>query len=351
MIVDTQADSPERQPRSAALLFSWLPRPIQLAAALLLLVIGVGVLGYMLIEGWSAWDALWMIFITLTTIGYGEVHTLSDGGRLWTIALIISGVSVGTYTLTRVTALLVEGTLLDELRSSRRRWKMTRLSNHYIIVGAGRLGVSVIEEITASGGQVCVIERDPERAADLVRRGLLVIRGDGANDDVLREAGIERARGMAVAVPSGAEAIFVTLSARHLSSTLPISTRASDQEEVIKARRAGATSVVSPFRMGGWRMAHGLIRPDTSNFLDLATLAANDELLIDELLLTEGSRLVGKTLSALGLRQDYGVLVVAIRRADGQMIAAPDGDIHLAVGDVLIVVGRSEGVRSLAGAI
>ncbi|MFT5679149.1 MAG: voltage-gated potassium channel [Myxococcota bacterium] len=350
MIVDTQSSSPKQQAGSADLM-SWLPRPIRYATALLLLIIAVGVVGYMVIEGWSAWDALWMIFITLTTIGYGEVHPLSDGGRLWTVALIISGVSVGTYALTRITALLVEGTLLDDIRFSRRSWQMTRLSNHYIIVGAGRLGMSVIDEVTASGGQVCVIERDPERIAALSRRGLLVIQGDGSNDDVLREAGIARAQGMAVAVPSGAEAIFVTLSARHLSPDLPISTRASDQEEALKARRAGATSVVSPFRMGGWRMAHGLIRPDTSNFLDLATLAANDELLIDELLLKEGCRLVGQTLGALGVRREYGVLVVAIRRASGQMLAAPDGDVTLEVGDVLIVVGRSEGVRALAQAL
>lgn len=350
MLVDNQSSPPTTSSHPSGLL-SWLPRPIQYATTLLLLIIAVGVVGYMVIEGWSAWDALWMIFITLTTIGYGEVHPLSDGGRLWTILLIISGVSVGTYTLTRFTALLIEGTLLDDLRSSRRSWKMKRLSNHYIIVGAGRLGMSVIEEVTTSGGAVCVIDREAQHLSALIKRGVQVIQGDGANDDVLREAGIMRAQGMAVAVPSGAEAIFVTLSARHLHPTLPISTRAADNEEAIKARRAGATSVVSPYRMGGWRMAHGLIRPDTSNFLDLATLAANDEMLIDELLLTEGCDLIGQTLGSLGVRRAYGVLVIAIRRASGQMLAAPDGDHMLEVGDVLIVVGKSEGVRALASVL
>jgi len=332
-------------------LLPWLPRSIQYAVVLLVLIILAGMSGYMLIEGWSAWDSLWMIFITLTTIGYGEVHPLSDGGRLWTMALILVGVSVGTYTLTRLTALLVEGTLIDELRQSRRLWKMSKLRDHYIIVGAGRLGMSAIEEITTSGGTVCVIERDPERIAALARRGILVISGDGSNDDVLRQAGIEHARGMAVAVPSGAEAIFVTLSARHLSPDLPISTRAADPEEEIKARRAGATSVVSPFRMGGWRMAHGLIRPDASNFLDLATLASNDAMLIDDLLLSKDSPLLGQSLRSMNMRKEYGVLVVAIRRVDGQMIAAPDADVILEPDDVLIVVGPSEGVEKLASAL
>ena len=228
---------------------------------------------------------------------------------------------------------------------------MSKLRDHYIIVGAGRLGMSVIEEITSSGGTVCVIERDPDHVAALTRQGILVISGDGANDDVLRQAGIENARGMAVAVPCGAEAIFVTLSARHLCPDLPISTRAADAEEEIKARRAGATSVVSPFRMGGLRMAHGLIRPDASNFLDLATLASNDAMRIDDLMLSQDSPLLGKSIRSLSMQERYGVLVVAIRRLDGQMIAAPSADVIFASGDVLIVIGPSEGVETLSRAL
>ena len=349
MLVDSSETS--RPPPVQRSTVPWVPRSIQVAAALLVLITVVGTVGYMVIEGWSALDALWMIFITLTTIGYGEVHPLTDGGRLWTIGLIITGVSVGTYTLTRMTALLIEGKLLAEMRQSQRSWRMSRLSDHYIVIGAGRLGMSVIEEITSSGGQVCVIEQEPDRIALLNSRGILVVEGDGANDDVLRRAGIMRAQGMAVAVPSGAQAIFVTLSARHLNPSLPISTRAADAEEATKARRAGATSVVSPFRMGGWRMAHGLIRPDTSNFLDLATLSRNEELLLDELILHQGSQLVDQTLRSLQVRKRYEVLVVAVRRADGTMIAAPEADVRLQAGDVLIVVGKSEGVRRLASAL
>lgn len=326
----------------------WNTRALITSLLLLVLVVAMGSLGYTIIEGWSIWDGFWMVLITLTSIGYGEVHPLSDLGRLWTILVIISGLSLATYVLARTTAVVVEGTLLNTLRSRHRRRAVNHLNNHYIIVGAGRLGASVVDEVHGAGMQICVIEHDPEKAAEMERRGVHVIVGDGADDATLRQAGIDRAAGLAVAVPSGAQAIFVTLSARHLAPSLPIATRAADQQEAIKARRAGATSVVSPYRMGGWRMAHGLIRPSTSNFLDLATLSAHENVLIDEITLQAQSTCCGKTLQALEIRSTYGVLVVAIRRQDGEMIAAPAAESRLLAGDVIIVVGPPDGVQRFA---
>jgi voltage-gated potassium channel len=325
----------------------WTLRPLIISIVLLLLVISIGTLGYTLIEGWSPWDGFWMVLITLTSIGYGEVHPLSDAGRGWTVLIIVSGLSLGTYALTRITAVVVEGDLLKTLRDRKRRRDVSKLSNHYIVVGAGRLGTSVIDEVRGAGLQVCVIERDSELAAVVEKKGVPVIIGDGADDSVLRLAGVDRAAGMAVAVPSGAEAIFVTLSARHLAPKLPIATRAGDQQEAIKARRAGATSVVSPFRMGGWRMAHGLIRPSTSNFLDLATLSAHEDVLIDELLISDKNFVCDQSLLDMDVRARFGVLVVAILRRDGEMIAAPAAATLLCAGDVVIVVGPPEGVRRL----
>lgn len=320
-------------------------RPLLVSSILLLLVISIGTVGYVLLEGWTAWDGFWMVLITLTSIGYGEVHPLTNIGRAWTVFVIVSGLSLGTYALTRLTASVVEGDLLQTLHNRRRRRRVSQLSDHYIIVGAGRLGVSVIDEVRGAGLDVCVIERDPELARRVEQRGVPVIVGDGADDEILRRAGVERAAGMAVAVPSGAEAIFVTLSARHLAPLLPIATRAADQQEAIKARRAGATHVVSPFRMGGWRMAHGLIRPSASNFLDLATLSAHEDVLIDELLVGDTSKVCDSTLRSLNIRARFSVLVVAILRRDGEMVAAPPADAPLRGGDVVIVVGPPEGVR------
>ena len=173
------------------------------------------------------------------------------------------------------------------------------------------------------------------------------MRGDGANDDVLRAAGILRARGIAIAVSSSAEAVFVTLSARELNPELNIVTRVADSEHALKAKRAGASSVVSPHTMGGWRMAHGLVRPHASSFLDLATLASHAELLLEEFEMPPGSALAGRSLGDLRLGEQLGVLIVAIRRSSGAMIPTPSANEVLAAGDVLIAIGAPAKVRAL----
>ena len=229
----------------------------------------------MWIEHWRMLDAVWMVVITLTTIGFGEVHAMSDGGRVFAMGLILAGVSVGTYSMTGLTTMVVEGRLQNWVRNRQRRKEMDALRNHFIVVGFGRLGQAIAEELHASQVPVCVVERDAEKfAASEASRRFPVVLGDGAQDDVLRQAGIERARGLAVAVESNATAIFVTLSARELSPRLTIVTRVDDPADAIKARRAGASSVVSPYNMGGWRIAHELVRPHATSFLDLLTLAA-----------------------------------------------------------------------------
>jgi voltage-gated potassium channel len=320
-------------------------RPVLLGLVALCAVLAGGTLGYMAIEGWSALDALWMVMITLTTIGFGEVHPLSPNGRLFTLGLIVAGLGIGTYTMTQITAQVVEGRFGAALATRRRRRQLETLNDHFIVVGYGRLGQTIVEELRASGVRVCVIEKDPKAIADLHALGLPLVDGDGSTDDVLRLAGIGRARGVAVAVSSSAEAVFVTLSARELNPTVNIVTRVADAEHAVKARRAGASSVVSPHTMGGWRMAHGLVRPHASSFLDLATLATHAEIQLDEFVVHPASALVGNTLKRQRVAERFGVLVVAIRRADGKMVATPDASTELAAHDVLIVIGAPEKVQ------
>jgi len=324
-----------------------IQRPILVAAAALLGVLGLGTYGYVAIEGWTPFDAFWMVVITLTTIGFGEVHHLSDAGRIFTIGVILAGVSIGTYTMTQVTQLLIEGKMGEALRARSRRRRMDALRDHYIVVGYGRLGQTIVEELVASGSAVCVIEKDAASVAQIETLGHAAVQGDGANDDVLRAAGIQRARGIAIAVSSSAEAVFVTLSARELNPELNIVTRVADSEHAVKARRAGASSVVSPHTMGGWRMAHGLVRPHASSFLDLATLASHAELLLEEFEMSPGSPLAGRSLGDLRLGEQLGVLIVAIRRASGQMVPTPSAGEVLAAGDVLIAIGAPAKVRAL----
>ena len=301
----------------------------------------------MSIEGWGVLDALWMVVITLTTIGYGEVHPLSPEGRAFTILLIVSGLGVGTYAGTQLTWAVLDGDLFKAYRDRQRRRMMRNLNNHQIVIGYGRLGRIVARELIDAGHTVAVIERDPVVAEEVAAMGVPVIHGDGADDELLREVGIERAKGMAITAAPMAEAIFITLSARQLNPEIPILTRVESDEGAVKARRAGATGVVSPHIMGGWRMAHGLTRPHTTTFLDLATLAEHDDIMLDEIEVEQASGMHEWTLSDLGIRHQHGVLIVAIRRRTGEMLVTPQASTQFYVGDVLIVIGEPAKVRLL----
>ena len=223
---------------------------------------------------------------------------------------------------------------------------MKRLNHHYVVIGYGRLGRTIAEELRAEKVGVAVVERDPALVQQAERDGFPAIPGDGTDDELLKQAGIARAKGVAVAIPSSAEAVYVTMSCRQLNAELNIVTRVSDPGQAAKAVRAGATSVVNPHVMGGWRMAHGLLRPHASSFLDLATLATHDEIAIDELAVPEGSAMAGRTLGQLGLA-DQGVLVVAIRRTDGTLVPTPRASAEIHAGDVLIALGAPGAMAEL----
>jgi voltage-gated potassium channel len=321
-------------------------RSLVLSVLALLAIVGGGVGGYMAIEGWTALEALWMVVITLTTIGFGEIHPLSPLGRVFTIGLVLSGLGVGTYTMSRVTVALLEGELAAAIRQRRRERTMKQLHDHHIVVGYGRLGKTIAAELHQSGHQVCIIEENAALVEVARTRYQHVLQGDGGRDDVLLEAGLLRARGLAIATPDPADAVLITLSARQLAPKLPIVTRVTSDEVGVKARRAGATQVVSPHSMAGWRIAHSLIRPHSTGFLDLAMMAEHDGIQIEEMTLPANSPLDGRSLAELMIGQKHGVLVIAIRRPDGTLVPTPPADTRVAEGDVLIVIGAPERVRA-----
>ena len=309
-------------------------------------VITFGVAGYHQIEGWNLSDSLWMVIITLTTIGYGEVKPLTEEGRLFTLLVIIGGVSTGTYTLGKVTRYVIEGGLIEDLRSERTRRKMKKLNDHYIVVGLGRLGREVIAELTHAGRAVVGIDTLPERIEQTEGLRLGIV-GDGSSDSVLTQAAIERARGMAIATKSSAINIYVTLSARQLNPDLHILTRVDDEGADEKALRAGADEVIRPYGISGTRMAQGLLRPHAANFVDLAIGRSFGDFALEDIAIGKQDEYHGK-LSDLDIPKKHRVMVIAIRKAEGQLLTAIDKDTLLDENDVAVVIGRPADIGTFA---
>lgn len=231
---------------------------------------------------------------------------------------------------------------------------MKKLKDHCIVVGYGRLGRVVVEDLLRNGVPVCVVERDPALVEEIERQGHVpVVQGDGSSDDTLRLAGIERARGMAIALPSAAEAVYASMSASQLNPTLNIVTRIDDPEATFRARRVGARQVINPYRIAGWRMAHGLLRPSATNFLDLATFSVHEEFAVDEQFIPEGCPFAGRSLRELNIGAERRLLVVAIQKSDGSLLATPAGNVVIEPGDTVIVLGDPtrlvEFARAVAG--
>jgi len=334
-------EHPGHGPSHAGPATTW--RTIRWSVVALLAVVGVGTLGYVVLEGWSALDALWMVVITLTTIGFGEVHPLTPAGRVFSLGLILGGVAVATFAVSRLTAALMGGEMVRVFRQRRKEHRMKALKDHYIVVGYGRLGRVIVEDLLRDGATVCVVEKDPVLVADLEAEDRVpIVHGDASSDAVLREAGVERARGLAIALPSSAEAVYVSMSARQLNADLEIVTRVDEAEATDRARRVGAQQVVSPYQIAGWRMAHGLLKPSTARFLDLATFSMESPFSVDEVEIPQGSPLAGRTLREMRVGSEHKVIVVAIQRADGSLVHTPGAMEELASGDTVIVIGTPE---------
>lgn len=313
--------------------------------ALFLLVLVGGTAGYHVIEGWRLLDSLWMVVITLTTIGYGETHPLSDAGRLFTMGLVISGVGLSAYTAGQLTRFVVDGELAHNLAQRKKRRTMGALSGHYIVVGLGRLGREVAAELHHRGYQVVAIELTPPSGEEHRFLSLRLV-GDASSDDLLREAVIQRARGIAVATGSDATNIFVTLSARQMNPDLHIVTRVDDEGSVQKALRAGATAVINPYGISGARMAQGLVHPHAAQLVDRAIGRAHAEFQIQDIGMGAAPGYNGP-LGDLRLPERHGVQVLAVRKPGGELITALDRATRLDPGDIAVVVGRPSDILAL----
>jgi voltage-gated potassium channel len=287
-----------------------------------------------------------MTIITLTTVGYREVHALSSYGIVFTIILLIGGVGIILYVLVSGARVILEGELQEVLGRRRLERKIKELKEHYIICGYGRMGSIVCKELKDKGIIFVVIEKNPVTSDG---KDILILDGDATSDETLKRAGVERAKGLVSVLPTDAENLFVVLSARELNPNLFIVARASDERAEQKILRAGADRVVSPYYIGGLKMAHIILKPAVMDFVEFATKSGNIELQLEEITVKKGSRLGGLALDECGIGRELGIIVVAIKKPTGRMEFSPTSKSIVEVGDTLIALGEISKLRVLEG--
>ncbi|PYP86402.1 MAG: potassium channel protein [Candidatus Angelobacter sp. Gp1-AA117] len=300
----------------------------------------IGTAGFHFIEGWSWFDSFYMVVITLSTIGYGEVHPLSHAGRVFNTALIITGVALVLLMIGALTQALLEFELSKVFGRRRMEREITHLKNHYIICGAGRVGNSVARELARKPCPFVVIESNERSLAELDPKWLVLV-GDAASEKTLREAGIDRARGLVAATTTDATNIYIVLTAKSLNPGLKIIARASEDRAERHLKTAGADVVISPYAAAGHRIAQSFLRPNVLDFLDIATDRTGKlEMVIEEIQVSEQSPLAGKTVGNSGIHHNYGVMVLAIRGIHGDIRFNPRATDLINAGDFLIAMGE-----------
>jgi len=315
---------------------------LRISIFVLIAVVSLGTVGYVTLEEMDLFDAFYMTLITISTVGFGEIKPLSDGGRILTIFIIISGISVLTFTLGQVLTIFMEGELSQLLGRRKLEKQISRLKDHYIVCGYGRIGKIVSQELADDNIPFIIIEQNPNLVEILEQVRYLYINMDATTEAALLKAGIMKAKGIVTAVHSDANNVFITLSAKGLRPDIFILARSSDEENQEKLLRAGATRVVCPYLMGGRRMFQVLKRPTVMDFIDTATIDTQLGLRMEEAVVSTKSSLLGKTLIESHIRQDFGVIIVAIKKPTGEMIFNPLPTEKLEGGDVIVVIGKKE---------
>lgn len=318
-----------------------LRKKMILSLVLLVSVVGIGTSGYMFIEEWNFWDSFYMTVITLTTVGYREIHDLSRAGQMFTVILLIGGVGTVLYALSAGAKILIEGELQDVFGRKRVEKKLKELKDHYIICGFGRMGKIIAKELSHARLSFIVIEKNDFFIDPDDREKMFVIQGDATRDELLKKVGIERAKCLISVLPTDAENLYVVLSARGLNPDLLIIARAGEEGSEQKLLRAGADRVVSPYYIGGLRMAHTVLKPAVVDFIEFATKSGNIDLQIEEITIKEGSKLVDLTLDECGIGRDLGIIIVAIKQQNGEMKFNPNFRSKVQAGDTLIAVGET----------
>jgi voltage-gated potassium channel len=323
-------------------------RKIGKGFGILLVVLAAGTAGYMLIQKWSFLDSLYMTVITITTVGYREMGPMSPTGMVFTIFVVFSGVGLIIYILGAVAQALVEFQLGPVIGRRKLLSKIRSMKNHYVICGFGRIGKIICRELKANHVPMVVIDSAPGVEPSMEQEGMAVIHGDATSEDILLEAGIERARGLVSVVRSDSDNVFITMSARGLNPNLFILSRAEEEQTEKKLMRAGANRVVMPYHIGGQKMAHAILKPAVSDFLEFTVHNRRIGLEMGEVVVSGSSKLSGVKLGDSGIRQQMDVIIIAVQKKGGEMKFNPSSQTQIEAGDTLIALGESEDISRLA---
>lgn len=326
---------------------------LQFSILALLGTITLGTVGFKVLTSWTWFTCFYFTLITVTTIGYGEPPQMTEAAHYFTVVIILTGVAIVGYTVSVLMQTILSLELIASIGKRRMRKEIHSLNKHYIICGAGRVGLRVVREITKRKMDYLIVEKDEQIATNVLEQGFRVLEGDATQDDVLRDAGIERAAGLICAVSSDPENLYITLTARDINKVVFIVARANEESAVPRLLKVGANKVVSPVITGSHQMAQFLVKPLVADFLELATMVDEHHLAIEQIYVAAGSELQNQTIRASQIRSQMNVMVIGIKRLSGEMQFNPSADTIIETGDAMIVMGDREGLErleNLAGA-
>ncbi len=323
-----------------------------LAIGLILILILTGIAGYMIIEGWSLGDSLYMTFVTISTVGFAEVHPLSGPGRLFTIGLILVSLLIIGFIITTVISFLFEGQLLHTMRERRMKHFLQQIKNHYIICGFGEVGKETAEELQRHKIPFIVLDLTIADSDKARYSSYMLMEGDASEEETLEQARIMKARGLISCLPEDPQNLFTVMTARQMNHDLHIVTRASSKRSVEKLKKAGANAVITPKAIAGKQLATVSIKPEVMRFLETISSGENGEVHIESCPLTGGSGLIGKTLRESNIGQHTGAVIIGILNAEGELRNSHTnrstiGSIELMEGDMLMAMGNNDQLQAL----
>ncbi|QPC82505.1 potassium channel protein [Phototrophicus methaneseepsis] len=323
-------------------------RRLQLTFAVLLLLTIIAVVGYMVIENMVFIDALYMTVITISTVGFGEVQTLSPTGRIFTSFLIVLGISIATTAASNAISILLGERWEHRVKKRQLEQALKELQNHYIVCGYGRMGRQIAADLKARDEKFVIVDAEEELEERLIELQLPYVIGDATHDDVLIEAGIKRARGLVAALTNDPANVLTVLSARELKPDIFIIARVTRMETESKLRVAGANRVINPYQIGGHRMALTLLRPVVHDFLDqIFHFGEGRNIDIGQIIVHEKSTLAGQTIGSSDLRSEHQVNILGIRKANDSLVITPNPNERIELDDTLIVIGPPEAIYML----